>query len=259
MRGCMRLPDSDQLQNPPEQQQTRPDKTEAPNLALSTIITLTLLALITAGAAVVGLNALFQPFPGEDDPVISDPDSTPSATCEEDPAKEGKAVHARDVTVNVFNAGSTAGLASTTLMTLGERGFQIGVAGNAPSVPRYPVFRYGRPTQAAPRPSWWHCSSAATRSSAKARIWRLGSTSSWVRSSPVSSRRPVSSGLRQLLRSVPIRPSSRTLPTGLSQSSRFHLASRPRNETARSRSSVASRCRRGVTTNSSSPRLSTVR
>ncbi|QLQ09338.1 MAG: LytR C-terminal domain-containing protein [Nocardioidaceae bacterium] len=137
------MPDSDQLQNPPEQQQTRPDKTEAPNLALSTIITLTLLALITAGAAVVGLNALFQPFPGEDDPVISDPDSTPSATCEEDPAKEGKAVHARDVTVNVFNAGSTAGLASTTLMTLGERGFQIGVAGNAPSgteVPRVQVW-----------------------------------------------------------------------------------------------------------------------
>ncbi|MFT4008651.1 MAG: LytR C-terminal domain-containing protein [Nocardioidaceae bacterium] len=90
------------------------------------------LGAITALFGVVGLAALFQPLPGEDSDTTATDSPTMHASCDDKP-KQGKPVLARSIRVNVFNAGTRSGLATTTLNTLGERGFSLGIAGNAPS------------------------------------------------------------------------------------------------------------------------------
>lgn len=115
---------------------------QAPNPKLATTITIAVLCAITAIFGIVGLAALFQPFPGSDDTAATvSPTASVKATCDRKPG--GKAVLARNIRVNVFNAGTRSGLASSTLAALGNRGFGMGIAGNAPAgtaVPKVQVW-----------------------------------------------------------------------------------------------------------------------
>lgn len=96
---------------------------------LTTAVTLAVLCVILVLGAVVGFNALFAPLPGSND----EPTATPSPTCEAVPVKKGQRLRSRQVTVNVFNAGSRSGLASATIDKFRARGFRGGEIGNAPS------------------------------------------------------------------------------------------------------------------------------
>lgn len=60
-------------------------------------------------------------------------DATPDRTIECTTPKPGtkQRIAAQDVTVNVYNAGSTTGLANDIAQQLRERGFQIGLVANA--------------------------------------------------------------------------------------------------------------------------------
>lgn len=94
---------------------------------VTTAVTMIVLCLIVVGAAVVGFNALFAPLPGGDDA----PAAAPSPTCEE-PADSSRRLRSGEVVVNVFNAGTRAGLAGTTMDALRARGFRGGTIDNAP-------------------------------------------------------------------------------------------------------------------------------
>ena len=94
---------------------------------VTTAVTLAVLMVLLVVAAVVGFNALFAPLPGSDEPSAAA--SSPSCTAE--PA--GKRLRTKDVKVNVFNAGTRAGLAGSTYDALRSRGFKGGEIGNAPS------------------------------------------------------------------------------------------------------------------------------
>ncbi|MGN6574060.1 MAG: LytR C-terminal domain-containing protein [Nocardioides sp.] len=94
---------------------------------LTTAVTLAVLMVILVIAAVVGFNALFAPLPGSDEPTAA----APSPSCTASPVK-GR-LRTKDVAVNVFNAGTRAGLAGSTFDALRARGFKGGEIGNAPS------------------------------------------------------------------------------------------------------------------------------
>lgn len=95
---------------------------------VTTAITMVVLCMILVVAAVVGFNTLFAPLPGEDE----QPAAAPSESCAAEPAKEGRRLRSRQVVVNVFNAGTRAGLAGSTMDALRARGFRGGTIGNAP-------------------------------------------------------------------------------------------------------------------------------
>lgn len=95
---------------------------------VTTAITMVVLCLIVAVAAVVGFNALFAPLPGMDE----EPAAAPSETCAVEPVDKGRRLHSRQVVVNVFNAGTRAGLAGATMDALRARGFRGGTIDNAP-------------------------------------------------------------------------------------------------------------------------------
>jgi hypothetical protein len=86
------------------------------------------LCTILVVAAVVGFNTLFAPLPGDDE----EPAAAPSKSCAVEPVEEGRRLRSRQVVVNVFNAGTRAGLAGTTMDALRARGFRGGTIGNAP-------------------------------------------------------------------------------------------------------------------------------
>jgi hypothetical protein len=94
---------------------------------VTTAVTLAVLMVMLVVAAVVGFNALFAPLPGSDEPSATA--SSPSCTA----APAGKRLRTKDVKVNVFNAGTRAGLAGSTYDALRARGFKGGEIGNAPS------------------------------------------------------------------------------------------------------------------------------
>ena len=94
---------------------------------LTTGITLAVLCVIVALGAIVGSNALFAPLPGAED----EPTSTASPTCEAT-AKKRERLSSDEVTVNLFNAGTRAGLAGATVDAFRLRGFRGGLIGNAP-------------------------------------------------------------------------------------------------------------------------------
>lgn len=96
---------------------------------LTTAITLTVLCVILAIGAVVGFNTLFAPLPG---PEASTPTTSPSPPCNAGAVKKGERLRTSQVTVNVFNGGTRAGLAGATLDRFRARGFQGGEIGNAP-------------------------------------------------------------------------------------------------------------------------------
>ncbi len=95
---------------------------------VTTAVTLVVLLVILTIAGVVGFNALFAPLPGAGEQT---PAAAPSPSCTEQPAKSR--LRTKDVTVNVFNAGTRAGLAGSTYDALRNRGFKGGQIGNAPS------------------------------------------------------------------------------------------------------------------------------
>ena len=95
---------------------------------VTTAVTLVVLLVILVIAGVVGFNALFAPLPEAGAPT---PAASPSPSCTEKPTK-GR-LRTKDVTVNVFNAGTRAGLAGSTYDALRSRGFKGGQIGNAPS------------------------------------------------------------------------------------------------------------------------------
>lgn len=98
---------------------------EVPNRHVSTALTLTALVAVLVIFAVVGFNQLFAP--------IDDSGTTITApTCTPQQVEAGGRIRATDVTVSVFNASDRSGLANETLSDLGERGFRLGDAGNAP-------------------------------------------------------------------------------------------------------------------------------
>jgi hypothetical protein len=94
---------------------------------LTTAVTLVVLLVILVIAGVVGFNALFAPLPGSDEPTAA----APSPSCTAEPT--GGRLRTKDVAVNVFNAGTRAGLAGSTYDALRSRGFKGGEIGNAPS------------------------------------------------------------------------------------------------------------------------------
>ncbi len=94
---------------------------------LTTAVTMLILLAILAAGAVVGLRSLFAPLPRGQ--------ATAKATpaCVTKSVKKGQRVSATQVEVSVFNAGSRAGLADETMLTLVQRGFRKGKVGNAPA------------------------------------------------------------------------------------------------------------------------------
>jgi hypothetical protein len=96
---------------------------------LTTAVTLAVLCGLLLIGAVVGFNALFAPLPGSD----NQPSAAESPTCDLPSVKRGQRLRSNEVTVNVFNAGTRAGLAGATVDAFRARGFQGGEIGNAPA------------------------------------------------------------------------------------------------------------------------------
>ena len=93
-------------------------------MRLRTSLTLLFLVALLVAGSVVGWRLVTEDAPelGADDPA-----------CEEDRVKSDSKLRAGQVRVNVYNAGSIDGLASTTMRSLSRRGFVEGVVDNAPA------------------------------------------------------------------------------------------------------------------------------
>lgn len=90
------------------------------------ILTMIVLVSVLVAGAVLGWQSLSAPLPGDDE--------VPTATGPEcrDGVSAGDLIHADDVTVSVYNAGSRSGLAGQTQDQLTARAFIPGELGNAP-------------------------------------------------------------------------------------------------------------------------------
>lgn len=97
--------------------------------SLKTILTLAVLGLVLLVAVLLGWSMLTQPLPDSG----SDSSATPTdaAPCTEETVEPGERIRPRMVTVSVYNAGTTSGLADSTLALLTEKGFGEGETGNA--------------------------------------------------------------------------------------------------------------------------------
>ncbi len=96
---------------------------------LRTAITLGVLIIVLLLGLVWGWTKLVEPLPG----LSGDPDETPEAACSVRSVAKGEKVDPGEVTVSVFNAGTTDGLATKTMEQLANRGFAPGETGNATS------------------------------------------------------------------------------------------------------------------------------
>ena len=93
-----------------------------------TPITLLVLLGVLLGAAFYGWHTIISPVTGDDpEPLAHQPRCADVETFH-----KGDQIKSRDVIVNVYNAGAISGLATDTLAVLANRGFQLGVADNAP-------------------------------------------------------------------------------------------------------------------------------
>ncbi len=98
-----------------------------------TPVTMLVLLGILLGAAYYGWSTIVSPDSQKDTGAAPTPATKKSPGCT--PVKrfkKGQAVAAKDIRVNVYNAGAISGLASETLDALRTKGFQAGVASNAP-------------------------------------------------------------------------------------------------------------------------------
>lgn len=91
---------------------------------VTTGITLLLLSGLLAAGFLYGLDQLFAPVDE------SQPAAEPAAACST--VAVGERLRAEQVSVNVYNGGTRAGLAGQTLESLASRGFRPGEVGNAP-------------------------------------------------------------------------------------------------------------------------------
>lgn len=91
-------------------------------------ITLLVLLVVLVGASLYGWRTVTSPTDSSGSTVTTTP-----ACVKREIFHAGQQFKARDILVNVYNAGSTAGLAAETLDVLRRRGFQPGVAGNSPA------------------------------------------------------------------------------------------------------------------------------
>jgi len=95
-----------------------------------TPLTLLVLVGLLLGAAFYGWRSLAEPAEVSDPPTPRVEKKPKCTTVEE--FRKGERIVSRDVIVNVFNAGSTTGLATATLDSLVAKGFRRGEADNAP-------------------------------------------------------------------------------------------------------------------------------
>jgi hypothetical protein len=95
---------------------------------LTTAVTLLVLVGILVLGAMLGMKSLFAPLPATGGATAS-----PSPTCTPKTVKKGQRIKSTQVQVSVFNGGTRAGLASSTMRVLTKRGFTAGDIGNAPS------------------------------------------------------------------------------------------------------------------------------
>jgi hypothetical protein len=91
--------------------------------------TLGVLVILMLVGLAWGWTKLMAPLPG----LSGDSDQTPTAVCSERTVAKGEKVNTGEVTVSVFNAGTTDGLATKTMEQLETRGFAPGETGNAPN------------------------------------------------------------------------------------------------------------------------------
>lgn len=94
---------------------------------VTTAVTLVVLVAILLLGGYYGTKALFKPLPGDNS------SDKAASKCRTTDVKKGQKIRARQVQVSVFNAGTRAGLAESTLNKLRRRGFRPGDVGNAPS------------------------------------------------------------------------------------------------------------------------------
>jgi hypothetical protein len=93
-----------------------------------TPITLLVLLGVLLGAAFYGYRTVISPATGSDDN-----SGGPTTKCvKRHVFHRGQVIMSKDILVNVYNAGSVAGLAGGTLDALHHQGFHRGVADNAP-------------------------------------------------------------------------------------------------------------------------------
>lgn len=93
---------------------------------VTTAVTLLVLVGILALGLYVGFRELFAPLPGGEEPQAAEP----TGSCETAGLQPGERLRSRDVLVNVFNAGTQAGLAGSTMEALARRGFREGEVAN---------------------------------------------------------------------------------------------------------------------------------
>ena len=96
---------------------------------VTTGVTLLVLVSILVIGALLGAKALFAPLPGDD----VGASASPSPTCSPKDVRKGQRIRSTQVQVSVFNGGTRAGLADSTMAKLRARGFTQGDVGNAPS------------------------------------------------------------------------------------------------------------------------------
>lgn len=95
-----------------------------------TPITMVLLLGILLGAVYYGWSTVLTP---DESRAEGDETAKGKNACEKAQRfRKGDLVRARDIRVNVYNAGLTPGLAAETLDTLASKGFGVGEATNAP-------------------------------------------------------------------------------------------------------------------------------
>jgi hypothetical protein len=93
-----------------------------------TPITLTVLLAVLLGAAFYGWQTIISPAREND----KEADATPKCDNVVE-FRKGDVIKPDDIVVNVYNAGTEAGLAGFTLDRMVNRGFKRGTAANAPS------------------------------------------------------------------------------------------------------------------------------
>jgi len=90
---------------------------------LKSAVTLVGLSVLLVGAAAWGWSQVTEPFPGKVEP----------PPCVDTAFAAGEKIYPQDVTVSVLNASDREGLASFTLQSLADQGFDEGETGNAPT------------------------------------------------------------------------------------------------------------------------------
>ncbi len=95
---------------------------------ITTAVTMLVLCGLLVAAALWGWQSLFAEVPSDEATVEED-----SGSCSSKRLRAGEQLRSSQVRVSVFNGGSEAGLAETTLAALRQRGFRTGDVGNAPT------------------------------------------------------------------------------------------------------------------------------